>query len=153
MVAHSEVSYSPYLPEQLFTLVADIERYPEFLPWCSAARIQSKKGNIWVADLVITFKAFNEKYTSRVTLQEPDPLTKEGSILVEMISGPFTHLHNQWKFYPATDGGTRIEFELDFKFRSAILETLIGFMFENALRKMTEAFSKRAEAMYGVNGT
>jgi coenzyme Q-binding protein COQ10 len=144
MVAHSEQTYSPYLPGQLFDLVADIERYPEFLPWCSAARILRKEGNIWLAELVISFKSFHEKYTSLVTL-DPEAYT----IHVKMVSGPFTHLYNYWKFSPAPEGGTLIDFELDFTFRSLILEKLIGFMFEKAFTRMNEAFRERAKVIYG----
>jgi coenzyme Q-binding protein COQ10 len=148
MVAHSEQTYSPYSPAQLFALVADIESYPEFLPWCSAARIVSKEGNIWLADLVIHFKSFHEKYTSRVRLDE-----QGGAIIVEMVSGPFSHLHNCWKFTAAPEGGSFIDFELDFKFRSIILEKLIGFMFEKAFTKMAEAFTRRAEVIYGTGNS
>ena len=150
MVAHSEKSTSPYSISQLYELVADIERYPEFLPWCSAARILSRDENSLIADLVISFKAFTEKYTSRVTLCPPDPITKIAKINVELIDGPFSHLRNQWEFSPGKDGGTCIAFDLDFKFRSAILEKLIGYMFEKAFKKMTEAFKERAEALYGA---
>jgi len=144
MVSRSQQTHSPYLPSQLFQLVADIESYPEFLPWCSAARILSKDGNVWLAELVIHFKAFHEKYTSKVMLDE-----ETCTIMVEMVSGPFTHLHNHWRFTPAPAGGTSIDFELDFAFRSVILEKLIGFMFEKACAKMSEAFVKRAQAIYG----
>lgn len=149
MVAHTETGQSPYLPGQLFQLVADIERYPEFLPWCSAARILSKNGNVWLADLVISFKSYHETYTSQVTLHAPDQQTGEARIIVEMTKGPFTHLFNQWQFIPNDGGGTSIVLELDFQFRSAILDKLIGFMFEKALQKMTDAFTQRAAAIYG----
>lgn len=142
MPAHTEQKILPYSAEQLFDLVADIEKYPEFLPWCRAARILEKREGECTAQLVIAFHHMTEKYTSRVTLDRP------GAIDVVMIEGPFDHLTNQWRFTPQT-GGTQVDFAIDFRFRSRLLEKLIGGMFEKATAHMILAFKGRAEALYG----
>ncbi len=143
MPAHFEKRLLPYTPEQLFALVADIESYPEFLPWCAAARVLTRQGDIWTADLVIHFKALYEKYTSRVVLHPYNAIT------VDAINGPFHHFHNAWRFLPAPDGvGTLLEFEIDFSFRSTLLNALIGMLFERALVKMIAAFETRAQMLY-----
>ncbi len=142
MPHHTEQQLSPYTPQQLFDLVVDIEKYPVFLPWCRAARILKRKENEFLGELVISFAHITESYTSRVTLSEPY------SIDVVMVKGPFEHLTNNWKFTPI-ENGTRIDFALDFKFRSRILEKLIGSLFSKATNKMVTAFKKRAEELYG----
>jgi coenzyme Q-binding protein COQ10 len=142
MPRHTEQQLSPYTPKQLFDLVVDIEKYPQFLPWCRAARILERNENEFLGELVISFAHITESYTSRVTLSEPH------SIDVVMVKGPFEHLTNHWKFTP-TENGTRIDFALDFKFRSRILEKLIGSLFSKATGKMVTAFKKRAQELYG----
>lgn len=142
MPRHTEQQLSPYSPQQLFDLVADIEKYPEFLPWCRAARILERKDNEFLGELIISFAHITESYTSRVTLSAPH------SIDVVMVKGPFEHLTNQWKF-TLIENGTLIDFTLDFKFRSRILEKLIGSLFGKATSKMAGAFKKRAEELYG----
>jgi len=132
----------PYTPEQLFDLVANIEKYPEFLPWCRAARIIERGDNAFLGELIISFSHLSERYTSRVVLSRP------GSIDVTMVKGPFEHLINRWKFTSTKDGGTEVDFFLDFKFRSRILERLIGGVFSKATAKMTDAFRARADALY-----
>ncbi len=143
MLAHSESQHSPYTPQQLFDLVADIERYPEFLPWCRAARILERGGGYVMAELIISFKHLTERYTSRVILDPPH------SIDVTMVKGPFHHLVNRWKFTPAKDGGTQIDFFIDFQFKSRLLEKFIGPVFSKATEKMVAAFETRADALYG----
>ncbi len=143
MTSHHEIQHSPYTPEQLYTLVADVERYPEFLPWCRAARVFEQDDKKMVAELVISFKHITEQYTSEITLDKPN------EIHVKMIRGPFSHLTNDWKFLAREDGGTDIDFSLDFKFKSIILDKLIGAFFTRATHKMVEAFKKRADALYG----
>ncbi|MDE3037408.1 MAG: type II toxin-antitoxin system RatA family toxin [Pseudomonadota bacterium] len=142
MTSHTEQQISPYSPQQLFDLVADVERYPEFLPWCRAARVLEHKDGEILAELVISFAHLTERYTSRVTLSPPD------AIDAAMIKGPFTHLENRWRFTPE-GGGTRIDFFLDFRFRSKLLEKLIGGLFGKAAAKMTGAFKTRADELYG----
>jgi coenzyme Q-binding protein COQ10 len=136
----------PYTPEQMFNLVADIESYPEFLPWCSGARVWERKEESLLADLLIHFKGFVGKYTSRVFFDR-----KENEISVELVHGPFKHLHNGWKFIPHSEG-VRVQFDLDFELSSKILQSMMGFMFENAFKKMLTAFEERASILYAKNG-
>lgn len=143
MPIHTEQQTSPYTPQQLFDLVADVEKYPEFLPWCRAARILERGENEFLAELIISFAHHSESYVSRVKLHAPD------AIDVALVRGPFEHLTNNWKFTPRPDGGTIIDFSLDFKFRSRILEKLIGSLFSKATAKMVTAFKVRADSLYG----
>ncbi len=147
MPAHSETQFFPYSPHQLYALVADVERYPEFLPWCRAARILDRKADYFLAELVITFKHLTEQYTSRVTTQPPTA-TQNGRIDVELVSGPFDRLENHWRFEPAANG-TQVHFAVEFHFKSRLLDKLIGPLFGRATEKMVSAFSSRAHALYG----
>jgi coenzyme Q-binding protein COQ10 len=144
MPVHSEWQLLPYAPEQLFDLVADIEKYPEFLPWCRAARILKRAEGECEAELVIAFKHMTESYVSHVTLNRPH------QIEATLMRGPFHHLVNRWQFTPAPGGGTQVDFFLDFQFRSFILEKLIGSFFGRAVEKMVAAFTTRAQALYGA---
>jgi coenzyme Q-binding protein COQ10 len=139
---HAEKKFLPYTPTELFDLVADIERYPEFLPWCVGTRIRSREGNVVVADMIIGYKAFRERFTSRVTLARP------ARIDVAYSEGPFKYLTNHWIFVPEA-AGTTIDFFVDFEFRSRILQALIGVVFGEAVRIMVKAFERRAEVIYG----
>jgi coenzyme Q-binding protein COQ10 len=147
MPTHAEKKVLPYTPEQLFDLVADVERYPEFLPWAVAARIRSREGNVVTADLVIGFKMFRERFTSRVVLD------RARRIDVSYTEGPFKYLDNHWLFEPMQGGGTCIDFFVDFEFRSAILQRLIGMLFNEAVRRMVHAFETRARQLYGEGMT
>lgn len=145
MPEHRETRTLPYTPAQIFALVADVERYPEFLPWCVACRIAARPSPTeFTADLAVGFKMVREQFTSRVSL------TPYEHIRVIYIKGPFQHLENEWRFAPAPGGGTRIEFFLSFEFRSALLQTLIGALFEEAVRRMVAAFETRAKKLYGA---
>jgi coenzyme Q-binding protein COQ10 len=143
MPTHAEKKVLPYTPEQLFDLVADVERYPEFLPWALASRIRSREGDVITADLMIGFKMFRERFTSRVVLDRPDRID------VSYAEGPFKYLNNHWHFEPMAGGGTCIDFFVDFEFRSAILQKLIGLLFNEAVRRMVAAFEARAKQLYG----
>lgn len=142
MPAYHEKRFSPYSPDQLFQLVADVDKYPEFLPWCRAARVFERNESRMVAELVVCFKHVCEQYTSEINLMP------HSEISVKMIRGPFDHLTNFWRFVPK-NGGTEIEFTLDFKFKSIILEKLIGSLFGKATQKMAAAFLERADKLYG----
>jgi coenzyme Q-binding protein COQ10 len=144
MPTHAEKRALPYRPDQLFDLVADIERYPEFLPWCRAARIRKREGDVIIADLVIGWKMIRERFTSRVTLKRP------GRIDVSYHEGPFKHLNNHWIFEPLPDGGCLIDFYVDFEFHSRVLQKVIGVLFNEAVRRMVHAFEERARALYGA---
>ena len=145
MPRHSETKHLPYTPEQLFDLVADIEHYDEFLPWVVAVRVRSSSETETIADLVVGFNAFKERFTSRVTKERPT------HICVDYIEGPLKYLKNEWRFKAAPDGGTEVHFAVDFAFRSRIFEALAGQMFDRALRRMTGAFEQRAAALYGIS--
>lgn len=145
MPRHSETKHLSYTPEQLFDLVADIARYDEFLPWVVAVRIRSASEKEVVADLVVGFNAFKERFTSKVTLDRPK------RVCVDYVEGPLKYLHNEWTFDAAPEGGTNIHFAVDFAFKSRIFEALAGQMFDRALRRMTGAFETRAAALYGIN--
>ncbi|HTP83955.1 MAG TPA: type II toxin-antitoxin system RatA family toxin [Alphaproteobacteria bacterium] len=144
MPTHAETRIVPYSPEQMFDLVAGIERYPEFLPWCLAARIRSREGKTVIADLVIGFKMIRERYTSRVTLDRPHRID------VEYLEGPLKRLTNHWVFEAHGSGGTRLNFFVDFEFRSRVLQALIGTLFYEALRRLVAAFEARAKKLYGL---
>ena len=143
MPRHSETKHLPYSPEQLFDLVADVARYDEFLPWVTAVRVRSSSETEMVADLIVGFNAFKERFTSRVTKERPN------HIMVDYVEGPLKYLKNEWRFERADDGGTNLHFSVDFAFRSRIFESLAGAMFDRALRRMTGAFEQRAAALYG----
>jgi coenzyme Q-binding protein COQ10 len=128
----------------MFALVADVERYPEFLPWCAATRIRVREEDTFTADLIAAFGALREQFTSRVQLDRAGK-----TITIEYIDGPFEHLTNRWHFV-ANDGGCEINFDIDFRFKSRTLEALISGMFTKAVEKMTGSFVTRAHKLYGV---
>jgi coenzyme Q-binding protein COQ10 len=128
----------------MFALVADVERYPEFLPWCAATRVTSRAENTFTADVLAAFGALRERFTSRVML---DPAGR--MITIDYLEGPFKHLHNTWRF-TAREGGCDVVFEIDFAFKSRALEALIAGVFVRAIEKMTAAFDERARALYGA---
>lgn len=134
--------FMPYSQKQLFDMIADVANYPEFLPWCMDARIYNKKENQFDADLIIGFKAFKERFTSRVTLHSPNALE------VDYIKGPMKELYNHWKFIKA-DGGTLVDFEVEFEFKSKLLGRMIGPVFAEATHRMINAFEARAKELYG----
>jgi len=146
MPVHTEHRTLPYTPDQMYDLVAGVDRYPEFLPWCLAARIRKREANLLIADLMIGFKMVRERFTSRVEL------APKHRIDVSYVDGPFRHLHNSWKFSETEDGGCRIDFHLDFEFRSKMLQSLIGMLFNEAVRRMVTAFEARARDLYGPDG-
>lgn len=136
-----------HTPENMFALVADVEKYPQFLPLCTGLVVRKRTENagkpVLVADMSVGYKAIRETFTSRVTLDQPAL-----KILVEYIDGPFSSLENRWSFKP--DGqGCIVEFFITYEFKSRILSMLMGSMFETAFRKFSEAFEKRADQIYG----
>src|ERR1051325_8442535 len=143
MPTHAEQRQLPYTPEQLFALVADVERYPEFLPWCVGARVRERRPDLIVADLIIGFRMFRERFTSRVRLDPPRRID------VAYTGGPFRYLNNHGIF-ERVPGGCRIDFFVDFEFKSKILQRLIEMLFSEAVRRMVAAFEHRAQALYGT---
>lgn len=143
MPHYDEKRLLPYGPDQMFALVADVGKYPEFLPWCMAARVRSRTETELVADLTIGFGPFRESFTSRVTLDRPR------KVIVTYENGPFRYLNNQWSFDP-DPAGCRLSFFVDFEFRSRLLQSAIGVVFNEAVRRMVNAFLKRARDVYGA---
>lgn len=146
MPRHSESRHVAYSAEQMFELVADVDRYEEFLPWVVATRIRSNSDTEMVADLVVGFKSLRETFTSKVHKERP------GRISVDYLDGPLKYLHNEWGFEPHPNGGCTIEFLVDFAFRNKMFESLAGQVFDRALRKMTDSFEARADELYGSSG-
>lgn len=147
MPKHSETKRLAYTAEQMYALVADVGSYPQFLPWCSAARVRSRQpqpeGEIIEADLVISFKVFRERFGSRVTLF-PDAL----KIDTEYLDGPFRYMRSHWAFRP--DGaGCEVDFFVDFEFKNALLQGIIGVVFNEAMLRIVRAFERRAAELYG----
>ena len=142
MPTFAERKIIPYRPDQLFDLVADVGRYPEFLPWCVGARVRSRTETELVADLTVGFGPIHESFTSRVTLNRPS------RIRVRYENGPFRYLNNQWMFAPHPRG-CAVDFFVDFEFRSRILRAAMNVVFNEAVRRMVNAFEKRARAVYG----
>lgn len=148
MPTHAEKRKMPYSADEMYALIADVPAYPEFLPWCSAARVRSCRpdgaAEIMEADLVISFKLFRERFGSRVTLR-PD----ESEIDVSYLDGPFRYLNNYWKFKPLDETTCEVDFFVDFEFKSRTLQALIGLVFDQAMQMIVRAFERRAEALYG----
>lgn len=147
MPHHSETRHLPYTPEQMYDLVTDVSRYPEFLPWVTAVRVRVDTETEMVADLIVGFKALRESFTSRVHKVRPSEVD------VDYLEGPLKHLHNHWRFRPDRKGGCYVEFSVDFAFKSHLFEMLAGQMFDKALRKMIGAFETRADALYGTDAS
>ena len=148
MPTHSETKLLPYTAQQMYDLVADVGRYPEFLPWTAAARIRSNEDRgdhrVMEADLVISFKVFRERFTSRVVLW-PEPR----KINTEYLDGPFKKMISNWHFEDV-EGGCNVHFDVDFEFRNMILQGIIGVVFNEAMQRVVRAFEKRAEKLYGT---
>ena len=143
MPSHTEHKILPYTPEQMFDLVADVARYPEFLPWCIATRIKSSDDGLMIADMVIGFKIFREQFTSRVKVDRPHRID------VTYQNGPFKYLENHWLFEAADNESCLVDFHVEFEFRSKILEKAIGKVFTEAVHRMVSAFETRAADLYG----
>jgi coenzyme Q-binding protein COQ10 len=143
MPTHAERRRLPYSPTQMFDLVADIEKYPEFLPWCVGSRVRERKGNTIVGDLLIGYRMVRERFTSKIVLDRPRRID------VSYSEGPFRYLTNHWVFEPEADGGCTIDFYVDFEFRSRVLQKIIEVLFNEAVRRMVGAFETRARKLYG----
>jgi len=148
MTTHSESRDLPYTAQQMYDLVADVDKYHQFLPWCAAARVRqvtpASYGRLMEADLVISFKVFRERFGSRVELHDGDK-----RILTEYIEGPFRFLRSTWTFRDRADGGCEVSFFVDFEFRNAILQRAIGLVFNQAMQRIVRAFEARAADLYG----
>jgi len=146
MTSHAETKYLPYTAKEMFDLVADISSYPEFLPWCAAARVRKEiqKGVIKQieADLVISFKVFREKFGSRVLLD-----ASKFTIETEYLDGPFRHMQSVWSFNNS-EQGCEVNFNVDFEFKNAMLQSIIGLVFNDAMQRIVRAFERRAADLY-----
>jgi coenzyme Q-binding protein COQ10 len=139
----------PHSARQMFDLVADVERYPEFVPMCRDLKVRQRSTEgedveVLVADMTVAYNLVRESFRSRVTLDRP-----QLQILVEYLEGPFSHLENRWSFRPLGDGECEVEFFIDYEFRSRMLGMLMGTMFDAAFRRFAAAFERRAGQIYG----
>lgn len=149
MPTHGEKRVMPYSAGQMYDLVADVMRYPEFIPWIAAARIRSVTPHadgtqLMAADLVVSFKVFREKFGSRVVLDE-----KARRLDIEYLDGPFKYMRSRWSFADV-EGGCEVDFSVDFEFRNFVLQKMIGVVFNEAMERIVAAFERRAEALYGT---
>lgn len=133
----------------MFDLVADVEKYPLFVPLCRALKVKSRaaKGDgmtVMVADMTVAYKLIRQTFTSRATLDRPGL-----KIVVEYLDGPFSRMQNRWNFYPTGEGSCEVEFFIDYEFKSRTLAMLMGAMFDAAFRKFAAAFETRADEVYG----
>ena len=147
MITRRTTTDVPFTAEQMFDLVADVEKYPEFLPHCLALRVVSNKvkngEGLLVADMIVAYKVFREKFRSSVTLDKPD-----GLIDIDYADGPFRHLDTLWRFTDKPEGGSTIDFEIEFEFSSILLQTTAQLIFDKAFAKMSDAFVDRAFEVY-----
>jgi coenzyme Q-binding protein COQ10 len=136
--------------DQMFDLVADVERYPEFVPLCKALKIRQRTAKpdgteVIVADMTVSFKLIREAFTSRVTLDRANH-----KIVVEYLQGPFSNLENRWTFEAKSDADCDVGFFLSYEFKSRMLGMLMGTMFDTAFQRFSAAFEKRADQIYGA---
>lgn len=147
MPRHTETRRLPYTPDQMFALVSDVARYPDFLPWVSAIRVRSNSDTHLVADMIVGFKGLRETFTSKVEKERPS------RIRVEYVDGPLKYLRNDWGFRPDGQGGCLVDFSVDFAFKNRVFEALAGQVFDRALRKMIGAFEERAAVLYAAGAS
>jgi coenzyme Q-binding protein COQ10 len=147
MLKHLEQKYLPYTPEQMFDLVADVGSYSKFAPWCSDSRITRRESDtIFYADLVVGYKMFRERFSSKVILDRPNEIT------IEYLKGPLKNLRNRWRFIRQPDGSCLIDFSVEFEFSNIALQILANMFFNEVVRRMVGAFEARAKDLYGANG-
>ncbi len=147
MLQHIEQKRLSYTPQQMFDLVAGVDQYAAFLPWCVASRINKRESeSVFYADLVVGYKMFREKFSSRVMLETPH------SIHIEYLKGPLKHLKNQWRFIEEPDGSCLIDFSVEFEFKNKALQGLAQVFFKEVIHRMVGAFEARAQDIYGENG-
>jgi coenzyme Q-binding protein COQ10 len=143
MPRHHDSRTLPYSAEQMYNMVTDIEKYPEFLPWIIALRVKSDSEEDALADMIVGFKGLRETFSCRVLKTRPH------LVKVSYIDGPMKHLDNEWRFEDV-DGGCRVDFMVDFAFKNKMFEMLAGQFFDKAFRKMTSAFETRAAELYAA---
>jgi len=144
MLTHIEQKTLPYTPQQMFDLVAGVDRYAEFLPWCVASRVTKRESDaVFYADLVVGYKMFRERFSSKVMLEEGR------SIHIEYLRGPLKHLKNHWRFSEAENGSCLIDFSVEFEFKNIALQSLAQMFFKEVIHRMVAAFEARAVEVYG----
>lgn len=143
MTAHREKVVVPYTAQQMYDLVAGVERYPEFLPWCIGARILKRENNILYAELIIGWKVLRERFSSKVVLNPTQ------SVQFDYTNGPLKYLHGDWRFTPTPQGGCVVEFQVDFEFKSKALSLVMGGVFSELVHRMVGAYEARANQLYG----
>jgi coenzyme Q-binding protein COQ10 len=148
MPRHSETRDVPYTAQQMYALVADVMKYPEFIPWCEAMRKRSEEidaegaGEL-VAEMIVKYKYFRERFKSRVVFQ-PD----EKIVTAEYMDGPFRHLNNRWRFEDKPEGGSIVHFDIDFEFKNLLLQATAMQVFDKAFKRMSDSFLQRAHVLY-----
>jgi coenzyme Q-binding protein COQ10 len=140
-----------FSPQQMFALVADVEKYPLFVPLCEGLTVRSRErvgGNeVLIADMQVGYHAIRERFTSRVTLDAATPFVRS-----DAVEGPFRQMENRWQFLPVGEGCCEVDFFIAYEFKSMLLQMLVGGLFESAFRRFTEAFEERARTVYGAAG-
>lgn len=144
MTARRTTTQVPYSAAEMFALVADVERYPEFIPWCVALRTVERGNETLLADMVVAYRVFRERFRSRVRLDR-----EGGRIAAEYVDGPFRTLRNEWSFRDRPEGGSTIDFLIDFEFRNFVLQATAQTVFDKAFARMSDAFVARAKTVYG----
>lgn len=146
MLSHIEQKHLPYSPEQMFDLVAAVDQYKEFAPWCVASRINQRESDtVFYADLVVGYRMLRERFSSKVVLDRPN------EIYIEYLKGPLKNLKNRWVFNRNEDGTCTIDFSVEFEFQNYALQALANLFFNEVVRRMVGAFEKRAQDLYGVS--
>jgi coenzyme Q-binding protein COQ10 len=146
---HRVTRVTPYAPEQLWALVGDVERYPDFLPWVTSMRVwnpgkPAPEVDSLDAEAKVSFSFLSERFSTRVTRDRPALVVQ-----VSLLKGPFKKLNNRWRFRPHASGGSVVEFEIDFEFKFRLLDAMLAANFDKAVRKLMESFEARARALYG----
>ncbi|MEM9469534.1 MAG: type II toxin-antitoxin system RatA family toxin [Pseudomonadota bacterium] len=144
MLTHFEQKRLPYTKEQMFDLVADVASYKEFAPWCVASRVNKLESDtVFLADLVVGYKLFREKFSSRVMLDKPHEIS------IEYLQGPLKNLSNIWQFSDDPEGeGCIIDFKVEFEFKNKALQSLANIFFNEVVKRMVSAFETRADQIY-----
>jgi len=145
MPSHTETQVLPFTSKQMFDLVLDVEKYPDFLPWCVALRVRKRDAAEMFAEMAVGFKMLREKYASHITWDQLDDGTYH--IHIKDAGGPFKFLETDWKFHPNGEG-CEVDFHIDFEFSSALLEKVMGAIFTEAAHKMMQSFVTRAHSVY-----
>ncbi len=144
MQQHIECKVLPYTQQQMFDLVADVANYQKFAPWCVASRITKRESDdVFYADLVVGYKIFREKFSSKVILERPD------HIYIEYLKGPLRHLKNHWRFEDNDDQTCTIDFSVEFEFKNSVLTGLAQVFFQEIIKRMVSAFEDRARELHG----